>query len=230
MYLAGRMPERTVFLLTGRGLEALGPAIDMARSLQPAMVVLEDVDLVAMDRAYYHANPLLFELLNQMDGLAEDADVVFVLTTNRPEGLESALAQRPGRVDQAAAPGRRRRLLDLYAEGLDLRAGDLVAVVRRSEGASPAFIRELTRRGALLAVEEGGDGTVVVEERHLIAALDELQSDRERLTGALLGADAAAGTPPPSVAPPPVVGSNAVELFEEDDGEGWTAYGPTELQ
>lgn len=236
MYLAGQMPERTVVLLTGRGLEALGPAIDMARSLQPAMVVLEDVDLVAMDRAYYHANPLLFELLNQMDGLAEDADVVFVLTTNRPEGLETALAQRPGRVDQAVelplpdAEGRR-RLLDLYAEGLDLRATDLAAVVRRSEGASPAFIRELTRRGALLAVEEGGEGAVVVEERHLVAALDELQSDRERLTGALLGADAAAGTPPPSVPPPSVAAENAVELVdEEDDDEGWTAYGPTELR
>ena len=71
----------------------------------------------------------------------------------------------------------------------------------------------------------------MVEERHLVAALDELQSDRERLTGALLGADAAAGTPPPSVPPPSVAAENAVELVdEEDDGEGWTAYGPTELR
>ena len=170
-----------------------------------------------------------------MDGLAEDADVVFVLTTNRPEGLETALAQRPERVDQAVElplPGAdgRRRLLDLYAEGLDLRATDLAAVVRRSEGASPAFIREADpprraprRRGGRRGRCRGRGAT-----SH--RALDELQSDRERLTGALLGADAAAGTPPPSVAPPPVVGSNAVELFEEDDGEGWTAYGPTELQ
>ena len=46
-------------------------------------------------------HPLPFQLLNEMDGLAEDADVVFVLTTNRADLLEPALAARPGRVDQA---------------------------------------------------------------------------------------------------------------------------------
>ena len=46
-------------------------------------------------------NPLLFEVLDQMDGMAADADVAFVLTTNRPDLLEPALAQRPGRIDLA---------------------------------------------------------------------------------------------------------------------------------
>ena len=45
--------------------------------------------------------------LNEMDGLKEDADILFVLTTNRPEQLESALASRPGR-DRSAAARRRR--------------------------------------------------------------------------------------------------------------------------
>lgn len=36
-----------------------------------------------------------------MDGLSEDADVLFVLTTNQVEMLEPALAARPGRIDQA---------------------------------------------------------------------------------------------------------------------------------
>jgi ATP-dependent 26S proteasome regulatory subunit len=45
--------------------------------------------------------PLLNKLLNEMDGLKQDADILFVLTTNRPEQLESALAGRPGRIDQA---------------------------------------------------------------------------------------------------------------------------------
>ncbi|HEX7992369.1 MAG TPA: AAA family ATPase, partial [Streptosporangiaceae bacterium] len=47
-------------------------------------------------------NPLLFELLNEMDGLAADNDVTFLLTTNRADLLEEALAARPGRVDHAA--------------------------------------------------------------------------------------------------------------------------------
>src|SRR3546814_14086270 len=76
----------------------------MSRSLQPSMVVLEDVDLVAMECTMpgHGTNPLLFQLLNEMDGLAEDADIVFVLTTNRVDLLEPALAARPGRIDQAA--------------------------------------------------------------------------------------------------------------------------------
>jgi len=192
MHLAGRMPDRTILLLTGMALHALGPAIAMARSLQPAMVVLEDVDLVAMDRAYFHANPVLFELLNQMDGLAEDADIIFLLTSNRPEGLEQALAQRPGRIDQAIelplpdAAGRL-KLLELYGEGLDLRASDLAPVVERTVGASPAFIRELTRRAALLAADARPDAPIAVSRADLEAALAELQQDRERLTATLLG-------------------------------------------
>ena len=42
------------------------------------------------------ALPLMFTLLNEMDGLDEDADVVFLLTTNRADLLEDALASRPG--------------------------------------------------------------------------------------------------------------------------------------
>jgi ATP-dependent 26S proteasome regulatory subunit len=44
---------------------------------------------------------MLFELLNQMEGLAEDADLVFLLTSNRPDVVEPALAARPGRIDLA---------------------------------------------------------------------------------------------------------------------------------
>jgi SpoVK/Ycf46/Vps4 family AAA+-type ATPase len=102
MYLAGQMCDRTILLLTGQGVGLIQSSCAMARLLQPAMVILEDVDLVAEERTSPHAcGPLLFELLNQMDGLADDADVVFLLTTNRPDLLEPALAARPGRVDQA---------------------------------------------------------------------------------------------------------------------------------
>ena len=114
-------------LLTGQSLGAVGASIDLATALQPAMVVLEDVDLVAMDRSYGPTNAILFELLNGMDGLDEDHDVLFVLTTNRADLLEPALAARPGRIDQAvelALPDSdgRRRLLELYGEGLAAQA------------------------------------------------------------------------------------------------------------
>jgi len=77
--------------------------MSLARLLQPAMVVIEDVDLIARDREQMGPcdESLLNGLLNEMNGLKQDADILFILTTNRPEQLESALASRPGRIDQA---------------------------------------------------------------------------------------------------------------------------------
>ncbi|MFX4971138.1 AAA family ATPase, partial [Acinetobacter baumannii] len=88
---------------------------------------------------------LLLELLNEMDGLADDVDVLFVLTTNRPEILEPALAARPGRIDQAyevPLPDAqcRKRLFDLYCDGLTMKVDDMDLYVKRTAGASGAFI------------------------------------------------------------------------------------------
>jgi ATP-dependent 26S proteasome regulatory subunit len=193
MYLASAMPGRTVVLLTGQTLGAVGVSIDLATALQPAMVILEDVDLVAMDRDFDEpTNAVLFELLNGMDGLDEDHDVLFVLTTNRADLLEPALAARPGRIDQAVelplpdAEGRR-RLLELYGEGLQLTLGGDEPLIAELDGVSPAFIRELLRRAALLAAE-GSEGTLRVTTADLDRALDELRQGANELTSTLLGA------------------------------------------
>jgi len=191
MYLAGQMRERTVLILTGASLSAIGSACRVARELAPSMVVMEDVDLVALDRDEHESNALLFELLNEMDGMQEDLDVIFVLTTNRADRLEPALAARPGRVDLACelpipdAAGRT-RLLELYGAGLTLGSEDLPALVADTDGASPAFIRELLRRAALLASEKS-DGELIIDAAILQAALRELTSDGGPLTARLLG-------------------------------------------
>jgi ATP-dependent 26S proteasome regulatory subunit len=182
MYLASQMPGRTVMLLTGGGMSSVESSGAMARALAPATVILEDVDLIGTMREHQSvsANALLFELLNQMDGLAEDSDVLFVLTTNRPDVLEPALASRPGRIDQAIEiplPDAecRRRLFDLYARGLDLKLDDLDAVIERTNGVSAAFIRELLRKAAMLAAEADGQGDgLIVGQSHINQAIDEL--------------------------------------------------------
>ncbi len=50
-YLLGQMSGYTRLVLTGRSLVAIGAVTDLARALLPAVVVLEDVDLVAEERS-----------------------------------------------------------------------------------------------------------------------------------------------------------------------------------
>jgi ATP-dependent 26S proteasome regulatory subunit len=170
----------------------VGTSIDLATALQPATVILEDVDLVAMDRSYEPTNAILFELLNGMEGLDEDHDILFVLTTNRADLLEPALAARPGWIDQAVelplpdADGRR-RLFELYGEGLELTLDGDEQLIAALEGVSPAFIRELLRRAALLAAEHS-EGALRVTADQLERALKELRQGADALTTALLGA------------------------------------------
>ena len=170
------------------------PACALARMLQPSVVVLEDVDLIAQHRGWVESNPLLFDVLNQMDGIDEDADVAFLLTTNRADLLEPALAARPGRVDLALHlplpnDNDRLRLLELYGRGLNLRIDDRDAVVQRTVGVTASFMKELMRKAALMSALEGeGDGAPTVTDRHMNAALDELLADEGEMTRALLGA------------------------------------------
>ncbi|MEU5539269.1 ATP-binding protein [Streptomyces sp. NPDC020362] len=189
-YLLSHLPEFTAVILSGTGIEAIGPACALARMLQPALVVLEDCDLIAEARDYGGGEqPLLFQVLNEMDGLGDDTDVAFLLTTNRADLLEPALAQRPGRVDLAVeiplpdAEGRA-RLLALYGAGLDLGKEVADEVVTRTEGTTASFTKELVRRSVLIAAERESPHTAP-EDVH--AALDELLSDRDLLTRRLLG-------------------------------------------
>jgi hypothetical protein len=198
MYVARAIRDRTVLLLTGRGQGMIEQSCALARALQPAIVILEDVDLVAEERTRPGAacaGPLLFELLNQMDGLADDADVLFLLTTNRPDILEPALAARPGRVDQAIEiplPDARcrRRLFELYSDKLTLGKVNWETFVHRTDGASAAFIREMMRKAALFAADESSDS---VEDRHFDEAIHELVVEGGSLTQSLLGFGSANG-------------------------------------
>ena len=102
---------------------------------------------------------------------------------------------RGKRVDQATEiplpdADCRRRLISLYGEGLDLRLEDVGTIVARTDGTSASFIKELLRRATLLAAEEGGE--LVVTDRHVFEALDELLVAGGTLTMRLLG-----GGPPP---------------------------------
>jgi cell division protease FtsH len=141
---------------------------------------------------------LLNKLLNEMDGLKEAADMLFVLTTNRPESLEAALASRPGRVDQAIEfplPDEigRRKLIRLYAPKNGVRDEIVDDIVGRTQGVSAAFIKELMRRAVQFSFERSSDGTI--ENVDFYNALDEMLMASGSLNLRILGATVASGSP-----------------------------------
>ncbi|MGZ4654444.1 AAA family ATPase [Oryzihumus sp.] len=195
-HLISGLAGTTVVELTGDSLHLIGAACSVARVLQPSMVVVEDVDLIAEDRGMHPGqHPLLFQLLNEMDGLAEEADVVFLLTTNRADLLEPALAARPGRVDQAVEltlpdADARRALFDLYRGDLVIDDSRLEEVLRRTEGVTASFVKELLRRAAVLAADHerrDASGPLTVSADDLDGALEELLETRSAMTRSLLG-------------------------------------------
>jgi hypothetical protein len=208
-YLLGQLEGVTVVILSGHALRWIGEACSVARVLAPSVVVIEDVDLIAEERGERRPrasqHPLLFQLLNEMDGLGGDLDVTFLLTTNRPDLLEAALAARPGRVDHAAElplpdAEARRRLLELYRGSLLLDLSGPDEVITRTEGVTAAFLKELLRRAALLAAGagpaqegNGGGAPIRVTDAHLAEALAQLLDARGQLTRTLLGGRGSAG-------------------------------------
>ena len=221
-HLAGRLEGATVVILSGGSLGLVAGFAGLAKRLAPSLVVLEDVDLVAEERTFgpFGSSPVLFELMNEMDGIGEDADVAWVLTTNRPDALEPALAARPGRIDLAVElpmpdAEARRRLLDLYGRGLELRLSDREAVVARTEGAPASFFKELLRKATLAAAEAG---RTAVTDEDVGAVLDELLAETGKLTRVLLGAEApragVASTPHAWLEAFPGETSTTIELLE----------------
>lgn len=192
-YLASQLPDHTTLLITANQVGLLEEYCSLARFLQPAMLVIEDADLIARNRDDMDSpceESLLNQLLNEMDGLREDAEILFVLTTNRPEQLEAALSSRPGRIDQSIefplpdADGRR-KLVKLYGRGLSVNEKLSDLIVTKTEQASPAFIKELMRRSAQHLLQSGGKDAL--REEHVTLALEDMLFNGGSLNLKLLG-------------------------------------------
>lgn len=194
-YLATRLPQHTTLLITAEEVGLLEHYFQLARFLQPSILVIEDADLIARARERMNGSSeevLLNKLLNEMDGLREDAEILFILTTNRPDQIESALAARPGRIDQAIEfplpdDDGRRQLARLYACGLEMSPTVLERIVHKTDGASAALIKELMRRGAQFLLESGD---LRLELEHVDAALGEMLFQGGSLNAKLLGGSA----------------------------------------
>ena len=194
-YLVGELKGVTTFLIAAEQMLGLSEYMTLARLLQPSLVVIEDADLIARDRDMGPMGCdaiLLNQLLNEMDGLREDADVLFVLTTNRPEVLEPRWRHgRDGLTRPLNSPTPTRR-------GGRSWCGCTPGVCRSARTSSgwqcggrrrsaPAFIKELMRRAVQFRLERGGEGGLTVAD--LDNALDELLFRGGSLNRKLLGSE-----------------------------------------
>lgn len=194
-YLAQRLHDHTTFLVTAEQIGLIAVYFRLARLFAPSIIVIEDADLIARQRDDMNSacdEVMLNRLLNEMDGLRADADIFVIMTTNRPQTLEVALVQRPGRIDHAIevpVPDAvcRERLLRLYGGTLVIEPKAFEKLVERTEGVSAAFIKEIARRLAQQSISAGHSGKVDADD--LEAVLEEMLSERDGLNLRLLGGE-----------------------------------------
>jgi len=139
---------------------------DIAGDLRPAIVFLEDIDLIGESRGGPGARgEALNELLDILDGVRECSEVVTIATTNYVEALDDALCRRPSRFDRIITmhpPGRdlRREIVRNLCRRIPLEPAVQEHVVCRTEGYTPAQVQEVIyglviQRRSLYGIRKG---------------------------------------------------------------------------
>lgn len=164
----------------GRGIRVLYEAL---QHLAPALVVMEDVDLVVGDRRH-GASGALVEFLVAIDGaVSRHHGVVTIATTNDVDAIDAA-AKRAARFDvvvRVPLPDATARaaILDRYLDGVATDV-DTRRVASGTDGASGADLRELVTL-AVLHTTEGEPVTT-----HLLVHLASTRSARRAPPGQYL--------------------------------------------
>lgn len=192
-YLCNQMRDVTRIFLTGTALGNVTGVFALARLLQPAVVFIEDADLMFTSREVNLYSTSLGELMDQLDGLRGNEDISLVMTTNAIERLEAALKDRPGRISQCIYMGApkadlRERFLSHQLDGVDMAEVDLDRLVRESAGATQAFLKEWVFRGLQIASERlDTPAPVCPTTEDFMEGLAEMQAERDDASGRIIG-------------------------------------------
>ncbi|MGI9414503.1 MAG: AAA family ATPase [Hyphomicrobiales bacterium] len=193
-YLCGKLAETTRIMVTGTALTQVGAIFSLARLLQPALLILEDVDLIFASREINLYSTALGDLLDQMDGLRPYEDIGVILTTNAIDRLEAAIKDRPGRVSQCiymAPPNRklRQRYLERYLRDYDTSRLTSNGLVEQSDGTTQAFLKEWVHRSVQIATERVANGadTLELDDSDFSLAMDEMKQFSEGTAGQIIG-------------------------------------------
>ncbi|MFI3283479.1 MAG: ATP-dependent zinc metalloprotease FtsH [Erysipelotrichaceae bacterium] len=169
-----------VEMFVGVGASRVRDMFKKAKQTSPCMIFIDEIDAVGRQRGagmgggHDEREQTLNQMLVEMDGINDNAGIVIIAATNRPDVLDPALL-RPGRFDRqitVALPDRkgRKEILMVHARNKILSPEiDLDALAKRTPGFSGADLENVLNEASILAVRENAPAVTM---DHLDEAID----------------------------------------------------------
>lgn len=193
-YLRSRLAGVTVFVVSGESLNCVESVCNLARVYQPSLVILEDVDLVFSSREINLYSSALGDFMDQLDGFHPADDIMFILTTNAIDRMEQAIKDRPGRINQCVyfgppEPELRHRYLNNYLRDYRVNGIDLDHLVKQTNEATQAFLKEYVHRAVQIASESlpNDVNEVTLDTKHFDSAYEELTWGGDKAGQTIMG-------------------------------------------
>ena len=154
-----------VEMFVGMGAAKVRDLFKQAKENAPCIVFIDEIDAIGKKRGggalggNDEREQTLNQLLTEMDGFEDNAGVIILAATNRPESLDPALT-RPGRFDRqvpVTLPDLQGRVAILKVHAAKIKTApaiDYDKVARMASGASGAELANIVNEAALRAVRD----------------------------------------------------------------------------
>jgi cell division protease FtsH len=168
-----------VELLVGVGAARVRELFEKARSLEPAIIFIDEIDSIARARSANNSmgggnderEQTLNQILTEMDGFSSNTGVVVIAATNRIDILDPAI-KRAGRFDRQITINNpnlkeRQSILKVHARGKKLSESvSLAQIAQRTIGFSGADLANVLNEAAILATRRKKE-SITMEEINL---------------------------------------------------------------
>ena len=177
-------------LYVGVGASRVRELFERAKKNAPAIIFVDEIDAVGRHRGSGigggndEREQTLNQLLVEMDGFDERANIILIAATNRPDILDPALL-RPGRFDRqiaVEAPDLKGReaILKVHAQGKPLtQQVDLRQIAKRTPGFTGADLANVLNEAALLTARSNMQ---FIDERAIDEAIDRVIAGPQKRT------------------------------------------------
>ena len=177
-------------LYVGVGASRVRALFERAKKNAPAIIFVDEIDAVGRHRGSGigggndEREQTLNQLLVEMDGFDERANIILIAATNRPDILDPALL-RPGRFDRqiaVEAPDLKGReaILKVHAQGKPLtQQVDLRQIAKRTPGFTGADLANVLNEAALLTARSDMQ---FIDERAIDEAIDRVIAGPQKRT------------------------------------------------